>query len=84
MKTKLPNHNCFWYFILIVLCYGQISIAQNDTPNSSTTNMQGFTLEYINLDGLNVVRELQLSFDEVTSDGFDDGYDIKNLDINWY
>lgn len=82
MKTKLLNPKSIGIFMLTALCYTNVSLAQNSSSNNTSSDgMQRFTLEYVNLDGLNVTRELQLNFSSITSDSFDEGYDTKNLNV---
>jgi hypothetical protein len=81
MKTKLLNLKNHGLFVLLAFCYTHVLIAQNTSSNNVADEMQRFTLEFISLDGLDVARELQLSFSSVTSDSFDDGYETKNLDV---
>lgn len=81
MKTKLLNLKNVALFVLLAFSYTQVSIAQNTSSNNVADEMQRFTLEFISLDGLDVARELQLSFSSMTSDSFDDGYETKNLDV---
>ncbi|MDY2586313.1 T9SS type A sorting domain-containing protein [Winogradskyella aquimaris] len=82
MKTKLLNQKNIWLFMLVLICYTSVSIAQNSSSNNSASDeMQGFKLEFITLDGLEISRELRLSFSSITSDGFDEGFDTKNLNV---
>ena len=70
MKTKLLNLKNHGLFVLLAFCYTHVLIAQNTSSNNVADEMQRFTLEFISLDGLDVARELQLSFSSVTSDSF--------------
>ena len=81
MKTILLKKK--FILILSVFFVIQTSFSQNVSNNDSANDeMQSFRLEFNNVDGPEIRRELQLSFSENTTDGFDEGYDTKNLEVS--
>lgn len=80
MKTRLLKKEQILFLMLLVFGYTQAFYAQNSS-NVAPDDMQSFTIEFNNIDGPEVRRELHLSFSETTSDGFDEGYDVKNLEL---
>ncbi|WP_422106937.1 T9SS type A sorting domain-containing protein [Winogradskyella sp.] len=80
MKTLLLKKRHILLLILIAFCYNTRIYAQGASGVTSD-GKQSFTIAFNSLDGSNVTRELQLSFSEMTSDGFDEGYEIKNLEV---
>ena len=76
MKTLLLKKRPMVLLMIMAFCYN--ATTAQSSPDSS---MQNFTLAFQSLDGSNTTRELQLSFSETTSDGFDEGYEIKNLEV---
>ncbi|MFC0603233.1 T9SS type A sorting domain-containing protein [Winogradskyella pulchriflava] len=80
MKTILLKKEQILSIMILIFCGSQNIIAQTGTSESAET-MQSFHLEFKNVDGPAVNRQLQLSFSENTSDSFDEGYDTKNLNL---
>lgn len=80
MKTILLKKEQILFFIILIFCTSQDINAQNGS-NDNASSMQSFQLEFSSVDGPEVVRELQLTFSDHTSDSFDDGYDTKNLNL---
>ena len=79
MKTILLKKEIILSFIILIFCGSQNIYAQTG-PNENGVNMQSFVLQFSNVNGPTVNRELNLAFSESTTDGFDEGYDIKNFD----
>jgi len=61
--------------------YSQAILAQGSSNDPENSEMQSFTLEFNSVSGPAISRTLDLSFSELTSEAFDEGFDTKNLNF---
>ena len=82
MKTLLLKNKFLLSLMLIVSLNSPVINAQGSSDGpSSASDTQSFTLQFNSINGPLASRALELSFSETTSDDFDDGLDIKNLQL---
>lgn len=78
MKTLLlKNQN-----ILFLAFIAFFSAQAQGTSDTEADDIQMMRIEFNTVDGPEASRELQLSFSENTSDDYESGLDIKNLDVS--